>query len=86
MTPPGYELAHLSLQRVGHRNTPRVLTNEERVRAYRPYMPVPFANADALQRHAAIEGRALSFGERYALAESIDNSTPTTDVHYRETL
>ncbi len=81
MTPPGYELAHLSLQRVGHRNTPRVLTNEERVRAYRPYRPVEFGNATFVQRHAA-----LSFGERYALAESIDNSTPTTDVHYRETL
>lgn len=79
MTALGYELAHLSLQRVGHRNTPRVLTNEERLRAYRPYLPVDFFNADAVQRHAAIEGRALSFGERYALAESIDNSTPSDD-------
>ncbi len=75
MSALGYELAHLSLQRVGHRNTPRVPTNEERLRAYRPYLPIDFGNA-----------RFLSFGERYALAESIDNSTPTTDVHYRETL
>ena len=79
MSRPGYELSHLSIQRVGHRATPRVLTNEERVRAYRPYQPVQFANADAVHRHAAIEGRVLSFGERYALAESIDNSTPSAD-------
>lgn len=69
-------LAHLSLVRVRPgRTTPRPLTNEERLAAYRPYMPAVFANARFL---------GLSEAERYAANESIDNSTPTTDVHYRE--
>lgn len=38
-------LTHLSLQRVGYRKTPRVLTNAERVRAYRAMAPVEFANS-----------------------------------------
>lgn len=37
-------LAHLSIARVGHRKVPRVLTNEERMRAYRALAPVQFAN------------------------------------------
>lgn len=37
-------LTHLSIARVGHRKVPRVLTNEERMRAYRAIAPVQFAN------------------------------------------
>lgn len=69
-------LTHLSLARVGNRRTPQVPTNEDRVKAYRAFAPVQFGNTLF----------ARSPAERYALAESIDNSTPTTDVHYRETL
>lgn len=66
-------LQHLSLQRAG-RDVPAPLTNEQRLKAYRPYMPAQFG------------GRLLNLspGELYALRESIDNSTPTTDVHYLE--
>lgn len=39
-------LAHLSIARVGnHRKVPRVLTNDERMRAYRALTPVQFANS-----------------------------------------
>lgn len=37
-------LAFLSLARVGHRKTPHVPSNTERLQAYRRFAPVQFAN------------------------------------------
>ena len=52
-------LAHLSLQRVdGHRRVASVPTNEERVRAFRHYQPVQFANAALNDHLRAIEREA----------------------------
>jgi hypothetical protein len=63
-------LAYLSLQRVsGHRH-PRAPSNDERVRAYRAYMPVQYANAAMNDQLRAIE---------YARAACADGSTPTTE-------
>lgn len=55
-------LTYLSLQRVGHRETPHVPSNDERVRAFRHYQPVQFANA--------VFG--LSKAERYAQEQCAD--------------
>lgn len=38
-------LTHLSLYRVGFRATPHVPSNDDRIRAYRMYMPTQYANA-----------------------------------------
>lgn len=67
----GGPLARLSIQRVTGLRAPQSPSNAERIAAYRPYM-------------AAVTTRQLSEAERYAANESIENSTPTTDVHYRE--
>lgn len=69
-------LQRLSLVRVtGARKVPSVPTNEERLAAFKPFQPTQFANA---------RFNGLSRGERYAANESLDNSTPTTDVHHNE--
>ena len=46
-------LAHLSLQRVGHRQQPRVPSNDERIKAFRAYQSVQYANTTFAQRYAA---------------------------------
>lgn len=64
-------LAFLSFQRVplGRHGVPVVPTNEERVRAYRAYAPVQFANVPLLESIRAAE---------YARQAAAD-SAPTTD-------
>lgn len=71
----GLALTRLSLQRVDGRRDPRCLDNEQRLKAYRPYMPTQFANTRFV---------LLSQGEQYAANEAADNSEPSTDVHYNE--
>ena len=67
-----YELAHLSIQRVGHRQQPRVPSNDERIKAYRPYQPVQYGNALLADMLRAIE---------YARAETLDGAYPNTEEH-----
>lgn len=63
--PIGGPLLHLSFARVSgglfhEGGVPRVPTNEERLRAYRPYMRSQFANADAVARHNRIDARRVA--------------------------
>ncbi|MGV8954810.1 MAG: hypothetical protein ACOH2M_27175 [Cypionkella sp.] len=64
-------LAFLSLSRThtGRNGVPQVPSNDQRVRAFRAFQPVQYANTVF----------TLSPGERYALEQCLDAS-PTTDT------
>lgn len=66
-------LLPLSLQRVtGHRH-PRVPSNDDRVRAYRAYQPVQFANAMLNDHLRAIEYAKDACADGAPTTEEYDN-------------